>query len=103
MGFWVEDEKIFCTDGKVTRVPTRTYVPADVGAIKLWLSQRRPEAWGEKGKMDVDVTLKTDEADPRTMALAVMALLRRASDAAPTIDLTPALQAAHEVGDDDDI
>jgi hypothetical protein len=51
-GFWVDTEKIFCTDGVVTRVPTRDYYPPDTAAAFIWLKNRRPDRWRDKHEID---------------------------------------------------
>jgi hypothetical protein len=47
-GFTMETEKIFCHMGKVTRAKVLEYHPPDVGAAKLWLTNRRPDKWRDK-------------------------------------------------------
>jgi hypothetical protein len=51
-GFWIDSEKVFCTDGIVTRVPTREYYPPDTGALCFWLKNRRPDIWRDKHEID---------------------------------------------------
>lgn len=53
VGFEVETEKIFCFQGEITRARTREYNPADVGAIKLWLTNRRPGKWADTSRKEL--------------------------------------------------
>lgn len=59
VGYSFNSEKIFSHQGTVTRAEIVEHVPPDPGAAKLWLTNRRPEAWREKvehsGKMELDV------------------------------------------------
>lgn len=47
-GFTIETEKVFCTHGRITRAKVLEYIPPDVGAAKLWLTNRRPDKWRDK-------------------------------------------------------
>lgn len=58
IGYTYHSEKIFCHEGEVIRVPIVEHVPPDVGAIKMWLGNRRPEKWKEKAELK----LSPDEA-----------------------------------------
>jgi hypothetical protein len=42
--------------GQVIRAQIVEHVPPDVGAIKLWLGNRRPDKWRDKHEMKVDGT-----------------------------------------------
>lgn len=46
------EEKVFCKDGVVTRVPQKVFVAQDLGAAKMWLGNRRPDKWkvGERAE-----------------------------------------------------
>jgi DNA-binding XRE family transcriptional regulator len=48
IGFSVEEDKIFCTDGKVTTVRTIKNYPPDMKAVALWLKNREPDKWRDK-------------------------------------------------------
>ena len=51
-GYTHDEEKIFCTEGLITRVQTLKHYPPEVAAMKSWLHNRRSSKWREK----VDVT-----------------------------------------------
>ena len=50
IGYSYTSEKIFCTNGMVTRVVTTEHVPPDPGAAKIWLTNRRPKEWADTSK-----------------------------------------------------
>lgn len=62
MGYSHPEEKIFCSDGEVTRVQTMRHYPPDPTAMIFWLKNRRPEQWRDKMQADlsgnVQVTIK---------------------------------------------
>jgi hypothetical protein len=47
-GFTIETEKVFCHMGRVTRAKVLEYIPPDVSAARLWLTNRRPDKWRDK-------------------------------------------------------
>jgi hypothetical protein len=47
-GYTFHTEKVMQFEGKVIRADIVEHIPPDVGAIKLWLSNRRPDKWREK-------------------------------------------------------
>jgi hypothetical protein len=53
-GYSYHSEKIMSFEGTVIRADTVEHVPPDVGAIKMWLGNRRPDKW--KDKQEVAVT-----------------------------------------------
>ena len=55
-GFSVHTEKLFNYEGTVIRAETVEFYPPDVGAIKLWLGNRRPDKWKDKQELRVDGT-----------------------------------------------
>lgn len=52
VGYSFESEKVFQFQGEVVRAPTVEHVPPDPSAAKLWLTNRRPEAWRDKQEID---------------------------------------------------
>lgn len=44
-GYAVHTEKVFCFQGEIIRAKIVEHVPADIGAVKLWLTNRRPDTW----------------------------------------------------------
>lgn len=54
LGYTYDAVKIFNNkDVGTTIVPYREHVPPDITAIKLWLSQRKPEQWKVKDEIEV--------------------------------------------------
>ena len=53
-GYSYHSEKIILSDGAVIRVPIVEHVPPEVGAIKLWLGNRRPDKWKDKQEVKLD-------------------------------------------------
>ncbi len=58
VGYTYHSEKVMQFEGQIVRADVTEHVPPDVGAIKLWLSNRRPEKWRDKS----EVNLTGDEA-----------------------------------------
>ena len=56
VGYSYHSEKVFCQEGTLIRADIVEHVPPDVGAIKLWLSNRRPDKWREKSEVKLDGT-----------------------------------------------
>jgi hypothetical protein len=54
VGYSYHSEKVFCQEGVVIRADIVEHVPPDVGAIKHWLSNRRPDKWREKSEVKLD-------------------------------------------------
>ena len=52
VGYTFESEKVFQFQGVIVRAPTLEHVPPDPSAAKLWLTNRRPDAWREKQEVD---------------------------------------------------
>lgn len=44
-GYFYDDVHISAFQGSVTQTPIVKHMPADVGAAKHWLANRRPEKW----------------------------------------------------------
>jgi hypothetical protein len=55
-GYSYHSEKIFISEGQPIRVPIVEHIPPDLGAIKLWLGNRRPEQWRDKQEIKMDGT-----------------------------------------------
>ena len=53
VGYSFSTEKVFCTNGVVTKVPTVEHVPPEAGAAMNWLCNRRPEKWRQKAGIEV--------------------------------------------------
>lgn len=54
VGYSYHSEKVFCFEGQITCAKIVEHVPPDVGAIKLWLSNRRPDVWRDKSEVKLD-------------------------------------------------
>jgi len=54
IGYSVHTEKLFCYDGSVVRADMIEHYPPDVGALKMWLGNRRPDKWKDKQEVKID-------------------------------------------------
>lgn len=62
VGYSHEEEKVFCDKGDIITYKTIKQYPPDIGAMTLWLKNRRPEEWREKSEIDInhnDLTKKS--------------------------------------------
>lgn len=48
IGYTFDAEKVFCSNGRIARAAVVEHVPPDIGAAKLWLTNRRPDKWRDK-------------------------------------------------------
>lgn len=53
-GYSVHTEKVFCYEGSIVRADVIEHYPPDVGAIKMWLGNRRPDRWKDKQEVKLD-------------------------------------------------
>jgi hypothetical protein len=53
-GYSIHTEKVFNYEGTIVRADVVEHYPPDVGAIKLWLGNRRPDKWKEKQELKLD-------------------------------------------------
>jgi hypothetical protein len=53
-GYSVHVEKVYCSDGQIIRAQTVEHYPPEIGAIKLWLGNRRPDKWKDKQEVKLD-------------------------------------------------
>jgi len=53
VGYSYSTEKIFHHQGEITRASFVEHVPADPGAAKLWLTNRRSEEWRDKNTTEL--------------------------------------------------
>ena len=61
VGYNFHSEKVMQFQGKIVRAKTVEHVPPDVGAITLWLHNRRPEKW--RNNTEPSVTLHISLAE----------------------------------------
>lgn len=79
-GYSIEAEKVFANGARMTVVE---HVPPDIGAMKMWLTNRNPERWAEKQNVDVSAKVETTTSDDdRHLAMAVLALISKAAKGA---------------------
>ncbi len=84
-GYSFHSEKIFHHEGVITRVPVVEHVPPDTTAMIFWLKNRQRDRW--RDKLDVEGEIEhrhTVEHDPRRLAIALLATLRKAIEAPVT-------------------
>lgn len=88
-GYTYRSEKIFQYEGQVIRAETVEHVPPSDTAIIFWLKNRQRDKWRDKvdveGQIDHQHT-HTIETDPRRLAIALLATLRKAVEAPKTIE-----------------
>jgi len=53
-GYSYHSQKVFNYEGCVVRADIVEHIPPDVGAIKLWLGNRRPDKWKDKQEIKMD-------------------------------------------------
>ena len=58
VGYDYHEDKIFQNNGEPVIVPTTKHMPGDVGAAKMWLTNRRRETWSERKVMEHDPSEK---------------------------------------------
>lgn len=56
MGYSHPEDKVFCTNGEVTVVPTIKHYAPDTAACAFVLKNRQPELWRDKRNIEVDAT-----------------------------------------------
>lgn len=78
LGYTYNSEKLFCYEGEVTRADVVEHVPPDVGAAKLWLTNRRPERWRDVTRQEhtgpdggpIEMKSAADEINSRIARIA---------------------------------
>ncbi len=85
-GYTYHSEKVFVTDGRVTRVPVVEHVPPSENAARFWLQNRAPREWNAAQNVNVNaagyVDIKiTKGMDPRDAMEAFMQMLRTPASA----------------------
>ena len=92
MGYSHETEKIFCSNGQVTRVPCVERFPPDTTAQIFWLKNRRPDLW--RDKREVEQTAKREVLQFSDRELED--IIRRGSEgAAKPLTRTPRSNKVH--------
>jgi hypothetical protein len=54
IGYSIHTEKVFNYEGSIVRADIVQHYPPDVGAIKMWLTNRKPEVWRDKSEVKLD-------------------------------------------------
>jgi hypothetical protein len=54
IGYSIHTERVFQYEGSIVRADIVEHIAPDVGAIKLWLSNRKPDQWREKQELRLD-------------------------------------------------
>jgi hypothetical protein len=88
-GYTFRSEKIFQHEGAIIRAETLEHVPPSDTAMIFWLKNRQRDKW--RDKVDVEGQIEhehrhTIDADPRRLAIAMLATLRKAIEAPPVIE-----------------
>lgn len=50
VGYHVQTEKVFCSEGRIVRAKTETYFPPDTSAAIMWLKNRR--GWTDRAQIE---------------------------------------------------
>lgn len=84
LGYTFEAEKVFSNGSRMAVIE---HVPPDIGAMKMWLTNRNPERWAERQTLDANVqaTIKDVPQTPeekRQLAMEILFLLNQAKDPA---------------------
>lgn len=53
VGYEYPSEKVFQYEGEVIRAPIMVHVPGDVGALTLFLKNRRGDVWRDKATLEI--------------------------------------------------
>lgn len=85
-GYTFRSEKIFQHEGAIIRAETLEHVPPSDTAMIFWLKNRQRDRWRDQQDHKVDGQIDhqhthTIEADPRRLAIALLATLRKAVEA----------------------
>jgi len=54
VGYSYHSEKVFQYEGRIVRAQIVEHVPPDIGALRLWLMNRRPDKWRAKEELKLD-------------------------------------------------
>ncbi len=91
-GYTHDEEKIFQWDGEIIRADTVRHYKPDIGAIKLWMTNRQKEHWKDRhhtavsgGADDNSPIGLRDETKVEVMA-SILALIQPKEDNPVTID-----------------
>jgi hypothetical protein len=98
-GYSFRSEKIFQHEGQIIRAETIEHVPPSDTAMIFWLKNRQREKWRDQQdhRVDGDVNVSvTVDADPRRLAIAMLATLRKALEAGESVPLTIEGETASE-------
>ena len=50
VGFTIDTEKVFCSEGRIIRAKTKQYYPPDTAAAFIWLKNRR--GWTDRARLE---------------------------------------------------
>jgi len=83
-GYEHEEDKVFCTNGEVTVVPTTKHYPPDSTSLIFWLKNRQPEKWRDRqehtGKDGAPLIPEMTDAEIARRALFAMTKMLNASE-----------------------
>ena len=100
VGYTFDSEKILVIDGQVTHEPCREHVPPDIGAIRLWLKNRRPEDWHDNRVIEFGGAVRVTAASIADLRDAELDELQR--QYSETLDLVAEVQPVAEAEVDRD-
>lgn len=90
-GYTFRSEKIFQYEGQIVRAETLEHVPPSDTAMIFWLKNRQRDKWRDQQDHKVDGNIDHNHThtivdDPRRLAIALLATLRKAVESPPTIE-----------------
>lgn len=69
IGYTYNSEKVFSHNGEIVRAEIIEHLPPDVGAAKMWLTNRRRATWSEVVRNEITGKIAvTDESDKMALA-----------------------------------
>lgn len=87
-GYSFRSEKIFQYEGQVIRAETVEHVPPSDTAAIFWLKNRQRDKWRDVQQMEHSGTVEHKiTEDPRRLAIALLATLRKAMEAPATLQI----------------
>lgn len=83
IGFKHDDVHVSAYMGDVTMTPIKKIYPPEPGAIKLWLTNRRPKEWRERQEITGHSTVTVEAGDSISNLLAAIRSKKRGPVGAP--------------------
>ena len=62
-GYSCPEDKVFCSNGDVTVVPTTKHYPPDTTACIFWLKNRKPDDWRDLRNVNIEIMTDQERMD----------------------------------------